>query len=285
MLTPIEFNRSLFQNPTQVAYKTHLNYIKRLAFHLSTSNLLVTAKQERFPEIQKSSHFKKLYKLTTKSLAKDIELAREDAGFAAIMAPWFPVKCYYALYYLESLLFYFCDGSQTGFEKQGHKGIRNKVTESINNETFRFTEASLNAVHGLSEIEKFPAIKQGQNGTDTFWTRDECTNSVLKKLTEYKLLDGRPGKRWTPSKRLSFINGKTITLIDFFYWYRIKANYRDVDFIDFENGVTEAQSLEYVETYYQAYSLYRNLLLQCLRVLINPVHTNPSSVASLSAPS
>lgn len=262
------FARTQAFDPARASFETHLNYIKRLSHHLSTCTL--TTVRNGTPAIRAAevARFKKLYTLTNKSIKKDLELSREDPAFAVIAAPWFPVKCYYAIYYLESLVCHLMDGSTVGFGKGGHTGIRRKIASGISANSISFSETAIGTNHVLSTVLQLPAINPGRNTRSNFWSEDECTNCVLKKLVEYKLHDAKVGKKWNllrprdRAEKADFITREEINLTDFFYWYRIKANYKDFDYIDFENGITEQEVLSYLENYYQAYFSYKNLLIE-----------------------
>jgi hypothetical protein len=216
---------------------------------------------------------KKLDTVTRKSIRKDIELAREDPAFAVIAAPWFPVKCYYSLYYLESILVHLIDGNVSGFGKGGHGGVRKRIYNLVSTGAMSLGVLELDRVYTLTEIKAFPPISSGQNARHDYWTKSQCPNSVAKKLLDYKLHDAKLGNKWNLRTRRDreeqkqfILNGK-LMLLDFFYWYRIKANYRDLDYIDFENGITEAEVLEYIEAYYYAYTHYRAQLLKRINIL------------------
>ena len=112
---------------TKASFRTHLNYIKCSEKLFASSTLSVSRNGTFTKRTVEITRFQKLYKVTLKSIKKDIELAREDSAFAVIAAPWFPVKCYYVLYYLESILTHLLDGSTQGFGKGGHAGIRKKI--------------------------------------------------------------------------------------------------------------------------------------------------------------
>jgi len=254
-------------DPVRASFQTHLNYAKRLDLLLTGCEASITpagAVRIHKPSIER---FAKLHKLTRKSIEKDIELAREDPAFAVIAAPWFPVKCYYALYYLESILTHFIDGTLIGFTRGGHKGIRTKMATHLGNGMVVFNSPDLNRVPSLQEVQALPAIISGRNARAGFWRETECTDCVLKKMTEYRLHDAKADGKWDlrtiagRAKRDEFTTGKQIACLDFFYWYRIKANYRDLDYIDFENGIAAAEVLEYVEAFYSAYARYRELLI------------------------
>lgn len=242
---------------------THLHYVRRLGLLLDGCTMTVKF-DNGVRRIKDVRRFFKLYKLTHKSIEKDIEFAREDNAFALIAAPWFPVKCYYALYYLESIFVYMVDGSDDGFAKGGHSGIRRKMVSLVRKGQIVFSEGNINTTWALTAVQAFPSIVIGQNTRRDFWLRSECTNSLLKKLMEYKMHDFCKGRNLRTKKcqaeKRDFITRSSLMLIDFFYWYRIKANYRDLDYIDFENGVSESEVFEYMICFHTAFECYRTLL-------------------------
>lgn len=258
----------------KASFRTHLNYIKCLE-KLFTKNTLsvfrIGTPKKRSIEI---TRFQKLCKVTLKSIKKDIELAREDSAFAVIAAPWFPVKCYYALYYLESLLTHLLDGSVQGFGKGGHAEIRKKIYSLVDSGAIVFSSAELNHIYGLEQILALPAINAGQNTRSDYWQKTDCVNSVARKLMDYKLHDAKLGRKWNlhtkkdQSDQKLFINKERLMIIDFFFWYRIKANYRDLDYIDFENGITETEVLDYLETYNKVFEYYQAQLIRQIKLLL-----------------
>jgi hypothetical protein len=263
-------------DPARASFSTHLNYIKRIGHLLDGISLTVApgrkgardADVERFMRLQNATH---------KSIRKDMELAIADPAFATIAAPWFPVKCYYALYYLETIFFHLLDGSIAGFSKGGHTGVRKKLMEDMERGILSFSSTALNSVLTLEQVAQLPSIAAGQNTRANFWEQDACTDSVLKKMSEYKLHDQHTGRKWNLHTKASrdakkdFMQREKMCPLDFFYWHRIKANYRDFDYIDFENGITEAEVLEYMRAYYSAYFSYRKVLLE----EINRLKTRP----------
>lgn len=254
-------------------FDTHLNYVKCLERLLSGISIeaVPTGRNQRSDiDIRR---YIKLASLTFRSLAKDMELAKEDAGFAAIAAPWFPVKCYYALYYLESVLCHLLDGSTVGFAKGGHAGIRKRISILVSNGTITFS-APFNRPIPLDEIESYKAISRGMNTRPEFWKQDTCVESILKKLLEYKLADAKIANRWNLHKpghqklKREYVSSGSLMLLDYFFWYRLKANYKDVDYIDFEKGITEMEALGYLESYFKAFNHYYSELLRKIEVLV-----------------
>lgn len=258
----------------KASFRTHLNYIKCLEKLFVGSTLSVSRTGTPTKRTVEITRFQKLYKVTLKSITKDIELAREDSAFAVIAAPWFPVKCYYALYYLESVLTHLLDGSVQGFGKGGHAGIRKKIYSLVDTGAIVFSSAELNRVYGLTQIRALPVINAGQNARSDYWKKNDCINSVARKLMDYKLHDAKLGRKWNlytkkdrEEKKL-FVGAERLMISDFFFWYRIKANYRDLDYIDFENGITKSEVLEYIETYNKAFEHYRIQLVRQINPLL-----------------
>ena len=252
----------------KASFRTHLNYIKCLEKLFASSTTSVSRTGTFTKRNVEITRFQKLYKVTLKSIRKDIELAREDSAFAVIAAPWFPVKCYYALYYLESVLTHLLDGSVQGFGKGGHAGIRKKIYSLVDTGAIVFSAAELNRVYGLTQIRALPAINAGQNARSDYWQKADCINSVAKKLMDYKLHDAKIGRKWNlhtkkhRDEQKLFVGTERLMIADFFFWYRIKANYRDLDYIDFENGISETEVLEYLESYNKVFELYRIQLVR-----------------------
>ena len=276
MNTALLLARKRFGMPdysSKASFRTHLNYIKCLEKLLSVCTLSVTRSgtfTKRTSDIQR---FKKLYLVTLKSIRKDIELAREDPAFSIIAAPWFSVKCYYALYYLESILIHLTDGSSHGFTKAGHGGVRKRIMALVNSGNFSFSLPEINKVNDLAQIDRLPPIKSGQNTRIDYWDKPECVGSILKKLMEYKLHDAKLAQKWDlrtkkhQFAKKAYIAGESLMVLDSFYWYRIKANYRDLDYIDFENGITEEEVLGYMESYFNAFNHYRVQLVKNINKL------------------
>src|SRR3989344_448867 len=257
----------------RASFRTHLNYARRIGHLLSGCSITVTPMDGARVVHADVKRFRKLYHVTNKSIEKDIELSREDSEFAVIATPWFPVKCYYALYYLESILVHLLDGTTAGFLKGGHTGIRKRIYDDLVTGAIVLSIPDLSRICMLEEVQKMPAIDSGRNARSTFWNEEACTESILKKLLEYKLHDAKLGRKWNLHTRVdrddrnAYIASERLALLDFFYWYRIKANYRDLDYIDFENGITPDEVRGYMEAYNVAYERYRSLLISQIDVL------------------
>ncbi len=258
---------------TKASFKTHLNYIKCVEKLFLSSSMVVVKNGTPIKNNFEILRFKKLYRVTLRSIKKDIELAREDPDFAGIVTPWFPVKCYYALYYLESILIHLVDGSTHGFTKGGHTGVRKKLYSLVSGGSIDFSNQDLNKVYLLTHIQSTPSINSGENTRHNFWQKPQCVESMTKKLLDYKLHDAKVTKKWNlhtlkgKTEKKQFLVSEKLMITDFFYWYRIKANYRDLDYVDFEGGISSNEVLEYLESYNNAFESYGNCLVKTIKAL------------------
>ena len=248
------------------SFRTHLNYIKCLERLLSSCALTVSPRGTFTRQDSEVRRFVRLYKLTVRSIEKDYELAREDPAIAVILAPWFPVKCYYALYYLESILLHLTDGGMHGYGKGGHSDVRKMMGNHVTCGAVTFSSSEINTVYVLEQIGSLPTTVSGGTTTLSYWASEQCVHSIAKKLLEYKLHNAKTTSGWDfrtnvgRNARDQYLRTKKLMLLDFFYWYRIKANYRDLDYIDFENGISDQEIFEYLESYFEAFKAYSNLL-------------------------
>ena len=122
-------------------FTTHHNYIKRLDLLFKDCQLTVSKFKAQELSLNDINSFKKLYSVTLKSIQKDIELSKENNTFSIIAAPWFPVKCYYAIYYLESIFIYLIDSKRIGFGKKGHQGVRKQIAQFANTGVLKFSNS------------------------------------------------------------------------------------------------------------------------------------------------
>jgi hypothetical protein len=61
------------------------------------------------------------------------------------------------------------------------------------------------------------------------------------------------------ASRDNYYATNTLNLTDFFYWMRIKANYKDLDFLDYSTLSSDSAHI-YATYYFQAYNSYASAL-------------------------
>jgi hypothetical protein len=106
-------------------------------------------------------------------------------------------------------------------------------------------------------------IPSGANLSPNFHTTTDCINSLKKKLATYAEHDFRENSsikdyrsRANQTRRDSFRVATSINLSDFFYWMRIKANYRDVDYLDFAYDINPDDAYMCIMRYAAAQESY-----------------------------
>jgi hypothetical protein len=95
---------------------------------------------------------------------------------------------------------------------------------------------------------------------------------ILKKLVCYKLEELQRDekiKNFRTKKakegKKKFLNENTVNIFEFFYWYRIKANYRDLEFLNKDIGSDKFK--EFYKNYYELTLTYLNAFKQLINQL------------------
>jgi len=241
---------------------THLHYINYLSG--LSKNLRLTCKQETKHKINRSPIVNKKVKLidlTIKSVEKECSIIETDKEYASICVSWLPVKAYYAIYNMMLLLSYLIS-SDEAFLAKGHIPIINYIKSQIKAGDLAFNTQEFNVVNEAKVVNGW-TIPKGENVRIESEHRNK---QVYKKLLDYAKQEYRRFKR---RKRLGkieneeFLRITTISLFEFFYWYRIKANYRDLEFIS--KGISDNNFKNFFLTYY---SFMRNMC-EALKLCIN----------------
>jgi hypothetical protein len=259
-----------------VTFKTHLNYIKCMS--RLTNGLIInihvsaTARLDPNP-IEK---FESLSHITQVSIKGEKDACDKEKAYAQVASPWIPVKCYYYLYYLESVFLYLLSGSIVGFHHGGHYKVKHSILELLKN-----GQISLSCTHAtsLAKVTDW-ATANGFNATigstisANYHNLSSCDDSLRKKIAEYIELDWKQQNRilnyrtlQARTKKTTELLPKEFCLLDYFYWMRIKANYRDIDFLDFDNAVNEDDAMAYLSFYIKATNQYANALTTAIASL------------------
>jgi hypothetical protein len=210
-------------------------------------NLKVKNKIEKNKNLSKKLN---LIKLIKRSLDVEDKIVSENKEFAEVFSPWIAVKSYYLIFNLSLILCYLIDtGNSLDFS---HKHVLNRTKDLIKSKKVIFNKREFNKLYPCKNALGFK-IKRGETlkkDTDD----DRRIKSIVKKLGNYKLIDFKRNekilnfrKKINRKKRDDFINKETINLFEFFYWYRIKANYRDLEFLSAE--VSERDFFNFYKSY------------------------------------
>ena len=258
-------------SPTPLDFMTHLNYIscmKELSENLNIkSNLNIISKSSYKKECLDKKL--RLIFLIKESLDEEYKKATGEKDFAKICSIWMPVKAYYLLFNLLIILHSLISDSETSLNITHIKSIK-IFRDFLAEKDIAFSKDEFNIVSSCED-----AISFNSASGDTL-KRDVEDNirakSILKKLCRYKLEDFQRSeniknfrKKKDREKKKAFLESNFISLFEFFYWYRIKTNYRDLAFLDQE--IDEKDIIKFYENYY---SLTINFY-DALKELINDI--------------
>lgn len=243
-------------------FATHNNYVRCIASNLNGFELTTTLHPTATLPIDKIDKFLKLSEMTHNSIRDEIAACFRDSDYTQVVAPWMPVKCYYRLYYLESVMLYLLSGSAVGFTHGGHTGVRKNIKSHI--ASGQLTASNVVVFESVTVQDALVhTIPSGANLSPNFHTTTDCVNSLKKKLATYAEHDFREKSgikdyrsRANQIRRNSFRVATSINLSDFFYWMRIKANYKDVDYLDFAYNISPDDAYTYIMRYAAAQESY-----------------------------
>lgn len=263
-------------NSLSVTFKTHLNYIKCMSRLTDSIVISMPSLPSAHLDPRPLAKFDTLARITANSIQGEKDACDSERAYAQVASPWIPVKCYYQLYYLESTFLYLLDESLVGFNHGGHSRVKQAIVRHLQRGTI-----SLYGVHAteLSTIVNWNAADSyrttsGANITESYHGTADCVESLRKKISEYIEIDWKQSKKIVNyrtvaarAKKVAILHPKEFCLLDYFYWMRIKANYRDIDFLDFDNNVNEEDAYEYLTYYVRATSNYAATLNTAIGVL------------------
>lgn len=256
-----------------VILKTHYNYIKCVG--MLTSGLEITTRVVPTASLanDKIPLFENLARLTQKSIRDEIDMCSKEKEYSQVAAPWIPVKCYYRIYYLESILLYLLTSSKVGFSHGGHTGVRRSLRAEIKSNNLSFSNTDFSQNISILDTHSH-TISSGANLSSSFYSTEACIKSTRKKIGEYVELHFKEQNKIESYRsnanralRDAFYASTDVNITDFFYWMRIKANYKDVDYLDFDNDITADDAFVYIREYAAAQDMYAFALEQIITKL------------------
>jgi hypothetical protein len=246
----------------QSMFTTHNNYVRCLSKHVNGLTISTPLNPSQSLPISKLAKFSKLSEMTHESIRNEVAACFDVLEYTQVVAPWMPVKCYYRLYYLEAMMLYLLNGSEVGFFNGGHSGVRKSIKSLIENGDLVFSSSAFSQRETIGDALNHTIIS-GSNLSPTFFETEECTKSLRKKIAQYAEHDFKEKERIknylsrsNRDKRDIFYANKSVNITDFFYWMRIKANYKDTDYLDFANDIYPSDAYMYVMRYATAQESY-----------------------------
>jgi hypothetical protein len=264
-----------------VTFKTHLNYIKCMSRLTNSIVFNIPSLPTAGLDPRRLTKFENLARITAQSIQGEKDACDKERGYAQVASPWIPVKCYYQLYYLESTFMYLLDGSTVGFNNGGHTRVKRAIVKHLQNGTISLSgefATELATVVNWAAANSYKTTS-GANITESYHSTPDCVGSLRKKISEYIENDWKQSEkiftyrtRAARTKKATVLCVREFCLMDYFYWMRIKANYRDVDFLDFDNHVNEEDAYEYSTHYVRATFNYASAISAATEMLKTSRH-------------
>jgi len=220
----------------RIDFKTHLIYVERLAklsHGLSVKcQIKPLLKKSKLDDIKSKLH---LIELTKKSLEDEHRIVDIDKEYSLASVLWLPMKTYYLLYHLLSVIDYILTENKTSLSIT-HEGCLGVFSKRLRNSEIEFSEKRFNDLF-TKDILDFRS-KSGEHLRRSA-TDDVIYKLVMKKIGIYKKgnymlkagIDLRT-KKGREKMRKYLLNKFSVSIFDFFYLMRIKSTYRDFNFID-----------------------------------------------------
>ena len=251
----IEISNKEYEKEHPPDFTTHFNYV--VCLNAVSNKLAAESKSNIKNKIKESKFIHKklnLIKLIKKNLEEEAKIIEQNIAFAEVCVPWVAVKAYYLIFNLSLVLDFLISGQESSF-RSSHEGLLEKFKGRISKGEIIFNNAIFNNNFQCSQIVD-SKVKPGANLKILNVDLNERVMQILKKLIKYKLEDFQRKEKINNfrhknnrQKRDIFLKNNTINLYEFFYWYRIKSNYRDLEFLD--KDIKDTQFSDFYKNYFE----------------------------------
>lgn len=236
-------------------FLTHLNYARFLnrfskGLELDTS-LSIKNKMKECSALRKKLN---LIKLITGDLKGEYKSVLKYPAYAELCVCWIPIKSYYLMFNLLLVLDYLLSSDEQSFNLS-HGKLHERFKDCIKTQKLFFNRKIFNVnISSFKIINR--KVKSGANIKILNVNFNERLIQILKKLLNYKLEEFKRREKIknfktkrSKQKKLEFLKTNTINLFEFFYWYRIKANYRDLEFLN--KSISSKQFSDFYCNYFE----------------------------------
>lgn len=229
---------SPLDHPDFTTHKHYITYVRQLS-----NNLELTYKSKLTGRISLSSRAKKkirLIELTLENVRSEAKMVEKNPEYAQAAISWLPVKAYYLIFNLTILLEYVISTDES-FLTASHTKSLSQFKSLLGSGSITFNQPIFNERPTGAEIEKMKVLKSDNLRGGTVTRKEQ----VFRKLADYAKDDLR---RFHRVKRLNKdqmrdFRARQFSLSETFYWYRIKANYGDLEFISDKVRTSEFKDL------------------------------------------
>ena len=252
-------------------FLTHLNYVECL--NTLSQKLILRDNLNIRNQIEESLYLSKklnLIKLTLKNIKGEYSTILKRPDFAELCVSWISVKSYYLIFNLLLILDYLITGQESSFNLS-HEKVINRFKKYLDDDFLSFNKKIFNKNFSCFRIIKLK-VKPGANIKVMNFTLKERAIQIFKKLVDYKLQEFKRREgiknfrtKKNQEKRNQFLQTNTVNLFEFFYWYRIKANYRDLEFLD--KDISSKQFKNFYKNYFESTKNFINAFVPVINKL------------------
>jgi len=230
------------------SFDTHFNYIRCLSTLMSGAELRYKRKcnPSSIPSVNMKEN---IIKLTAKSLKDEYEIVQIDNNYSYASTSWLPVKSYYLIFNLLLTIDYLLKLQENVFQLT-HSACVEEFTRKLKKGELEFSEKILNQVFDRTIINYREQV--GAN-LSTNVDLNRMFKMSMRKVANYKLEEWKRKNKInlrTHAGRVeieNYLNKFSISIFEFPYMMRIRANYRDFAFID---GIEPIETAQYFNKYY-----------------------------------
>jgi len=257
----IEVQNPILSHPEFMTHSNYLLCMKELSDGVAlTTSLRSTSSIIEHRAVQKKV---KLIELTLNNLREEKRNIDQLHEYSMICVSWIPVKSYYLVFNILLLLEYLLLENDSWLTTQ-HKELRDKFRNQIATNQICFSEPAFNQCFPATDIIRW-TIPKSENLRRSTVDQNIRIKQIVKKIYEYDKEDFKrlkKIKRLAGSRLTNYNNSRSVCLFDFFYWYRIKANYRDMEFVD--SGVPIGEFYNFYSDYFMLttniYEAFKSLI-------------------------
>jgi len=249
-------------------FRTHSNYVA--FFNDITKNLKIKTSVNFHSEIKKpiSALDKKirLTKLIHSALVEENKIIRAIPEYAIPASSWIAVRSYYLLFDLLLITKYLIECESNAFNST-HSGIQNFIKKSIQTKDFFFNIQLINNVYKIKEILNWSSPQKGSNLERITVDQGIRYLQIIKKLAKYRKDEYRRRlkiKSLRGENKNKFENLE-INICEFFYLYRIKSNYRDLEFLS--RDINTEEFTNFYNNYFQLTQNFYNAFIHFINHL------------------
>lgn len=252
-----------FEHPDFV---THANYLNFMSENTKELQLMCRLNINKRIILNKRANQKiKLIELTLENLTEEKRNIDKFPDYSIVCVSWVSVKSYYLIFNLLILIEYLITSDNRYFTIT-HTGLHDNFKNLLNTKQVIFNKDIFNNIYVAKDVGEWK-IPPWENVKRIGVDSELRYKQIMKILVRYSRDEfKRINKinRLSGNKLVQFQN-TTISIFEFFYWYRIKANYRDMEFVD--KGVEVSDFVDFYNDYFNLSMNFYSAMKKCINNL------------------